>query len=172
MSNRLALLLLVIGLNVGLSAHNLHLSVLEIKWNSDTTKLECALKVFTDDIQVSIANVQLDSRWENKDYLTVQKARTVNYLLNSLLFQAPGNSSLNLIGEEVEGIVTWYYFELEFHYNERMMDKEWPSKYVLELENRLLLDQFDDQENIVHVIEGDEKESFLLDNYKRRFTLP
>jgi hypothetical protein len=62
MSNRLVLLLLVIGLNVGLSAHNLHLSVLEIKWNSDTTKLECALKVFTDDIQVSIANVQLDSR--------------------------------------------------------------------------------------------------------------
>ena len=172
MKNRLVLLLLVIVLNVGLSAHNLHLSVLEIQWNKDATKLECALKVFTDDIQVSIANVQLDSRWENKDYLTVQKAKTVNYLLNSLLFQAPGNSSLNLIWEEVEGIVTWYYFELELHYSQRMIDKERASKYVLELENRLLLDQFDDQENIVHVIEGDEKESFLLDNYKRRFTLP
>ena len=172
MSNRLVLLLLVIGFNFGLSAHDLHLSVLEIQWNKDATKLECALKVFTDDIQVSIANVQLDSRWENKDYLTVQKAKTVNYLLNSLLFQAPGNSSLNLIGEEVEGIVTWYYFELELHYSQRMIDKERASKYVLELENRLLLDQFDDQENIVHVIEGDEKESFLLDNYKRRFTLP
>jgi hypothetical protein len=172
MSNRLVLLLLVIGLNVGLSAHNLHLSVLEIKWNSDTTKLECALKVFTDDIQVSIANVQLDSRWENKDYLTVQKARTVNYLLNSLLFQAPGNASLNLIGEEVEGIVTWYYFELEFHCSGGIVLKEGPTKYAVELENRLLLDQFDDQENIVHVIDGDEKESFLLDKYKRRFTLP
>lgn len=172
MRNRLVLLLLVIVLNVGLSAHNLHLSVLEIQWNKDATKLECALKVFTDDIQVSIANVQLDSRWENKDYLTVQKAKTVNYLLNSLLFQAPGNSSLSLIGEEVEGIVTWYYFELELHYSQRMIDKEGASKYVLELENRLLLDQFDDQENIVHVIEGDEKESFLLDKYKRRFALP
>lgn len=172
MRNRLVLLLLVIGLNVGLSAHNLHLSVLEIQWNKDATKLECALKVFTDDIQVSIANVQLDSRWENKNYLTVQKARTVQYLSNSLLFEAPGNSSLNLIGEEVEGIVTWYYFELELHYSQRMIDKERPSKYVLELENRLLLDQFDDQENIVHVIEGDEKESFLLDKYKRRFALP
>lgn len=172
MRNRLVLLLLVIGLNVGLSAHNLHLSVLEIQWNKDATKLECALKVFTDDIQVSIANVQLDSRWENKDYLTVQKARTVQYLSNSLLFEAPGNSSLNLIGEEVEGIVTWYYFELELHYSQRMIDKERPSKNVLELENRLLLDQFDDQENIVHVIEGDEKESFLLDKYKRRFALP
>ena len=172
MRNRLVLLLLVIGLNDGLSAHNLHLSVLEIQWNKDATKLECALKVFTDDIQVSIANVQLDSRWENKDYLTVQKAKTVNYLLNSLLFQAPGNSSLSLIGEEVEGIVTWYYFELELHYSQRMIDKEGASKYVLELENRLLLDQFDDQENIVHVIEGDEKESFLLDKYKRRFALP
>jgi hypothetical protein len=172
MKNRLVLLLLVIVLNVGLSAHNLHLSVLEIQWNKDATKLECALKVFTDDIQVSIANVQLDSRWENKDYLTVQKAKTVNYLLNSLLFQAPGNSSLSLIGEEVEGIVTWYYFELELHYSQRMIDKEGASKYVLELENRLLLDQFDDQENIVHVIEGDEKESFLLDKYKRRFALP
>ena len=172
MSNRLVLLLLVIGLNVGLSAHNLHLSVLEIKWNSDTTKLECALKVFTDDIQVSIANVQLDSRWENKDYLTVQKARTVNYLLNSLLFQAPGNANLNLIGEEVEGIVTWYYFELEFHCSGGIVLKEGPTKYAVELENRLLLDQFDDQENIVHVIDGDEKESFLLDKYKRRFTLP
>lgn len=172
MRNRLVLLLLVIGLNVGLSAHNLHLSVLEIQWNKDATKLECALKVFTDDIQVSIANVQLDSRWENKNYLTVQKARTVQYLSNSLLFEAPGNSSLNLIGEEVEGIVTWYYFELELHYSQRMIDKERPSKNVLELENRLLLDQFDDQENIVHVIEGDEKESFLLDKYKRRFALP
>ena len=172
MKNRLVLLLLVIVLNVGLSAHNLHLSVLEIQWNKDATKLECALKVFTDDIQVSIANVQLDSRWENKDYLTVQKARTVHYLSNSLLFQAPGNLSLSLIGEEVEGIVTWYYFELELHYSQRMIDKEGASKYVLELENRLLLDQFDDQENIVHVIEGDEKESFLLDKYKRRFALP
>ena len=152
MKNRLVLLLLVIVLNVGLSAHNLQLSVLEIQWNKDATKLECALKVFTDDIQVSIANVQLDSRWENKDYLTVQKAKTVNYLLNSLLFQAPGNSSLSLIGEEVEGIVTWYYFELELHYSQRMIDKEGASKYVLELENRLLLDQFDDQENIVLII--------------------
>jgi hypothetical protein len=172
MRNRLVLLLLAIGLNFGLIAHDLHLSVLEIQWNKDATKLECALKVFTDDIQVSIANVQLDLGWENKDYLTVQNARTVNYLLNSLLFQAPGNASLNLIGEEVEGIVTWYYFELEFHYSGGTVFKERPSKYSVVLENRLLLDQFDDQENIVHVIDGDEKESFLLDRYKRILTLP
>ena len=172
MRNRLVLLLLVIGLNVGLSAHNLHLSVLEIQWNKDATKLECALKVFTDDIQVSIANIQLDSMSENKDSLTVQKARTVQYLLNSLLVQAPGNSSLNLIGEEIEGIVTWYYFELEFQYSGGILFKELPSEYLFELENHLLLDQFDDQQNIVHVIDGNEKESFLLDKDKRSFTLP
>lgn len=159
MQNRiflLAFLLLLLPASVlsGAAAHDFHVSVMRIDHNPDSQSLEVSLKLFTDDLEMALGtlgapDVRLGSdreHPESDDFI-------FKYLNNRLTFLVNGKQmSLSYVGKEVEVDVVWIYFEL----------KGVPRLEALQIRNQLLIEQFDDQSNLVHIHAGGAQKSMLL----------
>lgn len=134
--------------------HDFHVSVMRIDHNPETQSLEVALKLFIDDLESSLEllgapPVKLGTEQEHPE----TDAFLFNYLNNRLSFSVNGEEkSLTYVGKETEIDVVWCYFEV----------KDVPHLRELHLRNQLLVEQFDDQSNLVHIYAGTEQKSMLL----------
>jgi len=146
-----------------LMAHDIHLSVLEIKWAKDGKYLECALKVFSDDIQEASSQTEIKTYNHYSAFEGQQDPRIFEYVKQNILFDQKANYSL--IGMEEQDISTWIYFEVKFLNSQNNLFQK------VRLTNNMLFDLFDDQENIVHYLKKEKKESFLLHNANNRIDL-
>ena len=60
---------------------------------------------------------------------------------------------LNYIGKQNEDLATWVYLEI-------------PARYIrkgVKIQQAVMMDVFEDQANIVNLIQGEKKQSFLFD---------
>ena len=123
--------------------HPFFISLTEMRFNPQSKKFEIAQKIFWDDLEVALEN---EFR-EKVDFLNPKdKAKLENqiktYLLKHNQLWINGNPILlNYLGYEVEEDAAWFYLESS--------SSEMPKS--VEVQNTLLLKDFDGQQNIIHV---------------------
>lgn len=126
-----------------LLAHPFYISLTEMRYNPSSQKMEVAQKIFWDDLEVALGN-----EFEEKvDFLNPKEKAKLDsqlktYLLKHNQIWVNGKLlTLNYLGYEVEEDAAWFYLESS--------QSETPK--TVEIKNTILLEDFDGQQNIVHV---------------------
>ena len=135
-------------------AHAYHASIMEVKVNPQTQQLEVALKVFTDDLEKGLSEGQPSAIRLDQTSPVVVQPLLASYLQRTIVFSGkPGeNMPLKYIGMEKENDAHWLYFSVKL-----------PRPVQgIRLQQRLLLEQFPDQMNIVNVEANGKKQSALF----------
>ncbi|OYX16651.1 MAG: hypothetical protein B7Z16_11095 [Algoriphagus sp. 32-45-6] len=123
--------------------HPFFISLTEMRYNSQSKKMEIAQKIFWDDLEVAMGN-ELE---EKVDFLKPKdkaklESQIKTYLLKHNQVWVNGKLlTLNYLGHEVEEDAAWFYLESS--------QAETPK--TVEMKNTILLEDFDGQQNIVHV---------------------
>ncbi|MDP6907916.1 MAG: hypothetical protein QF371_00345 [Flavobacteriales bacterium] len=145
--------LLVLGLFTVISLHDFHSSVTQVEFNTKTHSLEITVRLFTDDLMVSLE----DSGFPKMEIGTTKEPPEANenlekYLQKHLAFTVNGKSHpFKYLGKEAQDDATWCYLEIE----------EVASVNKLEVTNTLMLSSFDDQTNMVNLKINGRKKSGL-----------
>nr|WP_287938365.1 DUF6702 family protein [Algoriphagus sp.] len=123
--------------------HPFFISLTEMRYNPESKKMEIAQKIFWDDLEVALA-----SEFKEKvDFLKPKdkaklESQVKTYLLKHNQVWVNGKSvTLTYLGYEVEEDAAWFYLESSV--------VELPKS--VEVQNTLLLKDFEGQQNIVHV---------------------
>ena len=123
--------------------HPFYISLTEMRYNPASQKMEIAQKIFWDDLEVAMGN-ELE---EKVDFLNPKDKAKLDsqiktYLLKHNQVWVNGKLlTLNYLGHEVEEDAAWFYLESS--------QAETPK--TVEMKNTILLEDFDGQQNIVHV---------------------
>jgi len=133
--------------------HEFHLSLTEIKHNSDNKSLEIAIKLFTDDLTVALQQagapkMELGTEAEPpqaneyiESYLKTHFKLTVNGKQTEFIY----------LGKEAELDATWCFVEV----------KDIRKVQFIQIENSFMLEAFDDQTNMVNLDINGRKKSGL-----------
>ncbi len=126
--------------------HPFHVSVTEISYNGHNKHFEISVRIFTDDLENALekyANTRFDLIQSLNDS-SVQKILE-SYMLSHFVVKQYGKPvPLNFLGSEPDEDVIWSYLESPPVENPASI---W-------VRNTLLLDLFDDQVNLVHLVIG------------------
>jgi hypothetical protein len=149
---------------LGLSAavmHDFHSSITEVEYNTSTGKYEVSIRVFTDDLEATLNASQKAGK------LLVDKSPAADkhiaaYMTKAfaLMDKAQKPRPATFVGKELDGDVTWVYFEIEGI----------PNPQELIIYNAVLMDTFDDQKNIVNCKIKGAKKSFLFDKKHQKYS--
>ncbi len=142
--------------------HDLHLSKMDLKYDTEEKAIQIVINVFVDDLEAALAERGND----NLKILTEKEAietdsLILDYFYDMLDLEVDREPvSLTFVGKESseDFMAAWCYLEVP--------DVENIKK--LTLSNQVLLDQFDDQRNVV-IIKKDRKRvaSFIFDDIKQ-----
>ena len=125
-----------------ISIHPFHVSVCEVYYNEKTHSLEISMKIFTDDLELSIqkeGNNEFSLIDANPE--KVEKSTIASYLIDKFEIGINGKKiDLDFIGFEFDGNATLCYFEAR---KIRRIDK-------IEINNSIITEVFDDQINLTH----------------------
>ena len=150
---RSILLLLVIPL-LSFSAHKYYLSLTQIEYNQENKSLEIIINVFMDDIELALnkdydINLQLTTDLELKNSDEFFR----KYLKDKLHFKLQDNTlEFKYLGKEYEGDLVYFYLEIP--------NIETPQP--LEVHNEILLQHFEEQQNVVKLKVGKKRKSKIL----------
>jgi hypothetical protein len=124
--------------------HPIHISVTEIEYDERERELEITTRIFTDDFETAIRK---ERNLPELDLLEPSGGMTTDdlvkeYVLKQISISLDGKlQRLNYLGFENDGEALICYIQMK-------NVKKWKSITVT---NRVLLDVYDDQSNIVHV---------------------
>ncbi len=143
--------------------HPFHVSVVEIRHNAEEQVLQMSQRIFLDDLEEAVEGFHaldyVDTA--SPDDLVRLDSLIASYLKAKVFFRVNGeNRDFTYVGSEKEGDARWCYF---------MIDAV-PSVRTLEVTNVALMDVFDDQENIIHCVVGNQKRSYKLNKQSKYFT--
>lgn len=134
--------------------HPFYVSICQIDHNPEVKSLEITFKIFTDDLERA-----LEAQGTGKLYLgdareSPEADRYLhNYLKNQVEIVVNGDTTaFRYVGKEVEMDVTWCYVEIA----------QVTEVKKIAVTNRILLEIYEEQTNLVHVKAGDRQKSMLL----------
>lgn len=136
------------------SLHPLHVSVTEIEMDDKDKRLEIMMRVFMDDLEVTLRNEYKNPDLDilNPRGLTVDQMME-NYLKKHFKIMLDNKSVVTkYLGHEQEGDAFIFYVEVG---NVR----KWKT---INVQNSIITDTFDDQSNLVHVTVGEKVRSLRL----------
>jgi hypothetical protein len=138
-------------------SHPFFISLTEIRFNPNSMKMEIAQKIFWDDLEVALGN-EFDEKVDflnPKDKIKLD-SQLKHYLLKHNQVTVNGKAlTLNYLGYEIDEDAAWFYLESS--------PTEVPKS--VEVKNTILLDDFNGQQNIVHVYnQSKSPRSLLLGN--------
>lgn len=141
-------------------AHPFYLSVCDLKYNSNSKKLEGTVKVFCNDLEEALKRLEQKPvdliHAKNKTEILVLLG---NYLSKRLSFTSKGQTiKYELLGYEIEEESLWIYLESE----------SMPSPKSLSIENSILYDFLKEQMNIVNLEIAGEQKSWKLSFPEKR----
>ena len=141
--------------------HPFFISLTEVRYNAGSKKMELAQKIFWDDLEVALskeAGVTVDFL-KPKDKAKLE-SQVKAYLLKHTQVWVNGKLvPLTYVGYEVEEDAAWFYLE--------STATNLPK--TVEVQNTLLLRDFDGQQNIVHVyLNSKSPKSLLLGEGKEK----
>ena len=123
--------------------HPFFISLTEMRYNAASQKMEIAQKIFWDDLEVALGN-EFEEKvnfLKPKDKAKLE-SQIKTYLLKHNQIWVNGKLlTLNYLGYEVEEDAAWFYLESS--------QANFPK--TVEMKNTILLEDFDGQQNIVHV---------------------
>lgn len=133
--------------------HDFHTSIAEMDYDESSKSFEISLRVFTNDFEEGLSNaggiknLHLDN---TKKYqaLIEKYIREHFYLITAKKERLP----FKLYGKEIEGDVTWIYFEIPV----KKLSKS------LQLKNAVLTELFSDQTNIVNIRYKKQKKTYMF----------
>ena len=134
--------------------HPFFISLTEVRFNPSSKKMEIAQKIFWDDLEVALGK----NFKEKVDFLNPKDKAKLDrqvreYLLkHNQVWVNAKPVTLSLLGYEVEEDAAWFYLESSA--------TEVPKS--VEVQNTILLDDFDGQQNIVHVYNQSKSPRSLL----------
>ncbi len=139
--------------------HPFYVSVCTIDFNSENRTLEIEVKIFTDDFERA-----LEETTDRKFFLgTPKELEEADELIERYfedhlkIWLNDSEIQLNYLGKEVEIDATWCYIE-----SEEIPSTKKNLQGELTVTNRILLEPFDDQSNIVHITAEGKSKSLLL----------
>ncbi len=152
---RISLLLLIFPLISATSAHKFYVSITKIEYVKEKKSLQIITKIFTDDIEDALQqryhlSISLDTKKETEaadEY--VQK-----YIIQKLNIKVNGKPvQLNYIGKEYDVDMLVAYIEVT----------NVPNLKSIEIENKVLMEMFPEQQNIIHLKTTNSRKSLMLD---------
>lgn len=152
-TKKVFLLLLIIPL-FAFTTHKYYLSLTQIEYKKESQSLQIIINVFMDDIEIALnkdysIDLQLTTKQELKDadeYFTKYLTEKLNFTVNNQ------NVKFKYIGKEYEGDLVYFYLEIDNIKN--------PTS--LEVENKILLKHFEEQQNVVKMKVGKKRRSQIL----------
>lgn len=162
---KLGVVTVLLGMWVTLSAtipHPFHMAILEMEYMESDQQYACALKVFSDDLELALRNeyevgvLDIGGKEERKTADSLVQA----YLIKHLPFRMAGNTpTITWVGREGNLDAQWIYFTVS-------EPDQWPLKIASTLFHR----EFEDQRLIIHFKRGDDYRNEVLsaaDKYVR-----
>ena len=154
MTFRKSLLLLLLIPLCSFSLHKYYLSLTQIDYNPKNKSLEVIINVFMDDIELALnEKYNIDLQLTTKLELENNDQYFQNYLKDKLHFKIENKElEFKYIGKEYEGDLVYFYLEIP--------DISKPEP--LEIHNQILLEHFEDQQNVVKLKVGKKRKSKIL----------
>ena len=151
MGNLLLISLISLFFNI---KHDFHTSITNAEYNPKSGSMEIAMKLFTDDLELTMKNkhdVVLNLNSDNE--LPQADSLIYNYVIDNFSIQSSKKAErLKYIGKEIENGITFIYLEVH----------SFPIEKELLVKNTVFFDTFDDQSNIVNIKLNGELESAFL----------
>lgn len=143
--------------------HEFHSSIAEAEYKKDLETVQVSLRVFTDDLNLALKNQTSTDFKEDFQSKEAQEA-IQSYLLRHFAFVSKNKDVrvANYLGCEVELDASWLYLEI--------LDVQKPSEY--QIYNVILIDEFDDQTNVVNIIEPGRRKSLIFTKDTRTLAYP
>lgn len=147
--------------------HEFHLSKCDINYSATESALQISLRIFIDDLEEAIAKVlkEEDLKLCTKKEVANADSILVEYLSSTFVVSIDNElHEIEFVGKEVSEdlLAVWCYFEVV---NVIPQDK-------IQIENKILIETFDDQSNVVALkYSKNKKEHFLLQKGKTLGTL-
>lgn len=144
-------------------SHKFYVSVTQIEYNKENESLEIVSRIFIDDIEVLLRerydeSIELNIKNESKQI----DEKLDLYLKTKLQILVNGEErNFNFIGKEYEEDLMICYLEIT---NIKTLDK-------IEVNSAVLMDIFEEQQNIVHVKKGKQRKSLILEKEKENGVL-
>lgn len=132
--------LMILGMLTA-SSHKFYVSISQVDLNRDTRSLEISMRVFTHDLIDAIKGDKEDLLLLGSDKENPEAADIIVKYLNDnfAILQGKHNLDFNFIGFELENDIIWMYLEVPF---KKFSD--------FQIENKLIMDLYPDQKNIVN----------------------
>jgi len=136
--------------------HKYHLSLTKIKFNKEEHTIQITMRCFIDDIEKVINEknniaLELESKLEHKQADSLIE----KYILEEFKIQInKQKQNLNYLGKEYEKDIVYFYLEID----------SIKSITTIKVENKVLLKEFEDQQNIIKLNINNKKKTFLLKN--------
>lgn len=138
----------------GAPPHDFHVSITQIDYSEKEQSLQITVKIFTDDLELALETLGAP-RLHLGTELESDKTRGYleRYLENRLKIAVnDAEQTFTYLGKEVEYDATWCYLEVP----------NVPLPTSIKVKNRILLEIFDDQSNLVHLSVAGKKQSLML----------
>jgi len=121
--------------------HPIHVSITNIEYNKSKNKIEISVKLFTDDFEKILSNINKKHVSVTRNDLNTQKI-IVEYIKKNLIIKLDfKEKELKFVRREIKKDNTvWLYFECEYSKRETL-------KY--EIRNTLMNDLYSDQKNLL-----------------------
>jgi len=150
---KLAIVLLIVPL-FAFTAHKYYLSLTQIEYSQEQKSLQIIINVFMDDIETALnKDYSIDLQLTTKKELKTADEYFEKYLKEKLKFKLLDQElSFNYLGKEYEGDLVYFYLEIQ--------DIETPQS--LEISNKILVQHFEDQQNVVKMKIGKKRRSKIL----------
>lgn len=139
----------------GATLHKFYVSTTKIEYVKEKRSIQIITKIFIDDIEDVLQqrydpDISLASHKESaEDVAFLEK-----YILQKIRLEVNGKPvTLQYIGREYETDIVKIYLEVTGVAQLK----------TLEIENQVLLDMFDDQQNIIHLKTSEKRRSIVLD---------
>lgn len=150
------LLILLLPLFAFTVAHKFYLSVTNIAYSKKDDALQITTRIFIEDLEKV-----LEERYDIKIYLDSEKESKLaneyieKYLRTKFVVQIDGeNRKYDFIGKKYDTDIVICYMEVP-----RI---DLPNIKIIQIQNEVLTDIFDEQQNVVHFKINGKKKSFVL----------
>ena len=147
-------LILILLPLVAFQTHKYYLSLTKIDYIKETKSIQITARIFIDDLEAAL-NKKYDKSFEldtNKELNNADEY--INDYISKLLIIKINNNinSFNYLGKKYETDVVYLYAEIE----------NISAIKSIEVQNKILMDNFPDQKNIIKLNINDQKKSFIL----------
>lgn len=150
------LILLVLPLLAFSAVHKFYVSVTNVNYSKKDKAIQITSRVFIDDLdKLLLERYDLESQLDTENESPLADEYLEKYLRSKFVIEVNDTTtSYDYIGKKYDADVVVFYIEVP------NIDLE--TIKTVQIENEMLMDLFEDQQNVVHFKFGFDKKSFVL----------